>query len=141
MNQQGQLYAANIYSTSIVGFAKGASGNATPIVTIAGSNTGLMKPFALAFNSSGELLVADEYAGVFVFAKGANGNVAPLQKITGLSYPAGVMADSNDHIWAADFTGNSIKEFAATANGNATPLRTIEGSKTTLSGANYLVMN
>ena len=141
MNSQGQLYAANVYSGSIVGFAKGANGNATPIVTIGGSNTGLAKPFALAFNSSGELLVADEYAGVFVFAKGANGNVAPLQKITGMSYPAGIMADSNSHIWVADFTGNSIKEFAPTANGAATPLRTIEGSKTTLSGANYLVMN
>ena len=78
MNEQSQLYAANIYSASVVGFAKNAKGNATPIVTIAGSNTGLMKPFALAFNASGELLVADEYAGVLVFAKGANGNVAPL---------------------------------------------------------------
>jgi secreted PhoX family phosphatase len=141
MNDQSQLYAANIYSASVVGFAKNAKANATPIVTISGSNTGLMKPFALAFNTSGELLVADEYAGVLVFAKGANGNVAPLQKITGLSYPAGVMADSNGHIWVAEFTGNAIKEFAATANGNATPLRTIDGVKTTLSGPNYLVMN
>ena len=51
------------------------------------------------------------------------------------------MADSNGHIWVADFGNNSIKEFAATANGNATPLRTIQGVKTTLSGPNYLVMN
>ncbi|HEX3456324.1 MAG TPA: NHL repeat-containing protein [Candidatus Baltobacteraceae bacterium] len=141
MNDQGRLYAANIYSASVVGFAKNAKGNATPIVTLSGSNTGLMRPFALAFNASGELLVADEDAGVLIFAKGANDNTAPVQKITGLSRPAGVMADSHGHIWVADFGGNSIKEFAATANGNATPLRTIAGSKTTLSGPNYLVMN
>jgi hypothetical protein len=78
---------------------------------------------------------------VLVFAKGATGNVAPVQSISGIAYPTGVMADSQDHIWVADFTGDSIKEFASNANGNATPLRTIAGSKTTLSGANYLVEN
>ena len=110
-------------------------------MTIAGSNTGLSRPFALAFDSHGRLLVADEGAGVFVFAKGANGNVAPLAKITGISYPTGVVADGHDHIYVADFTGNSIKEFASNANGNATPLRSITGSNTGLSGANYLVLH
>jgi hypothetical protein len=66
------------------------------------------------------------------------GNVAPLQWITSVSYPAGVMGDSSGHIYAAEFSNDTIKEFARSANGNATPLRTIEGPYTTLDGPNFL---
>jgi hypothetical protein len=81
--------------------------------------------------------VADESVGVIVFAKGAHGNAAPLATITGLADATGVIADAKNHIYVAEFSG-SIKEFAANANGSATPIHTIEGSKTTLNGANYL---
>lgn len=139
MNTNQQLFAANIHSASIVVFAKGANGNATPLGVIGGSKTGLIMPFALAFDKQGRLRVADESAGVLVFANGALGNVAPVQKITGLAYPAGVAGDSAGHIWAADFSEDSIDEYASDADGNATPIRTIAGSKTTINGANYLV--
>jgi hypothetical protein len=85
--------------------------------------------------------VADEAAGVIVFAKGASGDATPLATITGISYATGVVADSKDHIYVADFSGNSIKEFAGNANGNATPIRTIQGADTTLDGANYLALH
>jgi hypothetical protein len=124
-----------------VAFKSGASGNVAPAVTIAGSNTGLSRPFALAFDSKGRLLVADESVGVIIFAKGANGNATPLATISGISSAAGVVADSKNHIYVADFSGNSIKEFAANANGNATPIRTIQGANTTLDGANYLALH
>jgi hypothetical protein len=48
------------------------------------------------------------------------------------------MADSKGHIYAAEFSSDSINEFAHSATGNATPLRTIEGPKTTLNGPNSL---
>jgi hypothetical protein len=83
-------------------------------------------------------LVADESSGILVFAKGAIGNVAPVAWITSVGYPAGVMADSKGHIYAAEFSNDTIKEFARSANGNATPLRTIEGPNTTLNGPNSL---
>ena len=139
MNGSGQLYVASVDGPSIEVFAKGASGNATPIGVIGGSNTGLVRPFALAFDNTGRLLVADEYAGIIVFASGAMGNVSPVQMILGLAYPAGVAADKQNNIWAADFTGNSIDEYAANANGYATPIRSIAGPATTLSGACFLV--
>ena len=57
--------------------------------------------------------MADESVGVIVFAKGAKGNATPVATITGISYATGVVADAKNHIYVADFSGNSIKEFAA----------------------------
>ena len=76
-----------------------------------------------------------------VFAKGARGNANPVATITGFSEATGVVADAKDQIYVADFSGNSIKEFAANADGNATPIRTIQGSRTTLDGANFLALH
>lgn len=98
-------------------------------------------PVALAFDSNGRLLVADEYSGVLVFANGASGNATPVARITTLLRPSGVVADSQDHIWASDFSGESIVEFASDANGNAAPLKTIGGTKTKLYGPEYLVIH
>lgn len=134
------VYVANTGGASVVGFNPAAKGNVAPVVSIAGSNTGLSRPFALALDSTGRLLVADESAGILIFSPGANGNVAPVAHITGLTYPAGVVTDGQDHIYVANFSGESIEEFPQNANGNATPLRTIHGRKTTLKGPNYLVL-
>jgi hypothetical protein len=136
----GDLYVANQDSASIVAFAPGASGNATPVVNISGSNTGLSEPFALAFDSNGRLLVANG-STVLVFASGANGNVAPEAEITGFDYAAGVAADAKNHIWVADFIGNTIKEFTDYADHSAPPLRTIQGSKTKLNQPFFLAFN
>jgi hypothetical protein len=129
---------ANVGGSSVVAYANGAHGNATPVVTIAGSSTGLSRPFAIAFDSNGRLLIADERVGVLVFAAGANGNVAPVATITGFVSIAGIIADKANHIWVADFSGGAIEEFASNASGPATPIRTIKGSKTGLNGACFL---
>ncbi len=133
------IFTANRDDASILGFSVKSKGNAAPTVRIAGSKT--VRPFALSFDGTGRLLVADEDVGVLVFAKGANGNVASVATITGLNHADGVVADASNHIWVAEFLANSVKEFADNANGNATPLRTIQGSKTTLNGANYLALH
>ncbi len=141
MDSSDRLFVANTDSASILVYKNGSNGNVAPVMSISGSNTGLGRPFALAFDSNGRLLVADEFVGVLVFAKGASGDVAPVAKITGFGYADGVVADAQDHIYVADFNGNSIKEFASNADGNATPMRTIEGFKTGLNGANYLALH
>jgi hypothetical protein len=138
MNAAGQLFVANAHGASITVYAKGASGNATPVGVIAGSNTGLLRPFALAFDRNGRLLVADESTGLLVFASGALGDVSPLQEITSVSYADGVMTDTSNDIYVADWGHKAIEEFASSANGNATPLRSIQGSKTGLNGPNFL---
>jgi hypothetical protein len=134
----GDIFVANGGGSSITVYAGNAKGNATPIRVIQGSYTGLSKPFALALDHNGRLLVADESSGVLVFAKGANGNVAPLQQITNVSYADGVMADSSNNIYVADWGHKAIEEFASDANGYATPIRAIEGSRTGFNGPNYL---
>jgi len=134
------LYVANTSGASVVGFAAGAAGNTAPAVSIAGSNTGLSRPFALAFDSTGRLLVADESAGVLIFAPGANGNVAPVATITPFSSAAGIVTDAQDNIYVADFTGQAIDEYPSYANGYWLPSRKIKGRRTTLNGPNFLVL-
>ena len=76
------LYVAN-GGSSITEYAAGIKGDVAPTHVIEGSKTGLSKPFALAIDSKGRLLVADEGVGIIVFAKGAHGNVAPTRVIGG----------------------------------------------------------
>lgn len=140
VNTKGQLFVANRVGSSIEVFAAGASGNTAPLGTIGGYKTGLLCPFAMTFDHGGRLLVADDYAGLFVYAKGAIGDVKPVQHITGFTYADGVAVDEHDHIYVADGTAGSIKEFASNADGNATPIRTIAGSNTGFDGATYLVI-
>jgi sugar lactone lactonase YvrE len=132
------LYVANAGSGSVVGFNPSAHGNVAPIVSIAGSNTGLSRPFALTFDSTGRLLVADESAGVLIFAPGANGNVAPVATISPFMYADGIATDAQDNIYVADFSAKAIEEYPSYANGYWLPNRTIKGHRTTLDGPNFL---
>ncbi|HYL28122.1 MAG TPA: NHL repeat-containing protein [Candidatus Nitrosotalea sp.] len=138
IDPNGDLFVANTWGASITVYAGNAKGNATPIRVIQGSFTALSAPFALALDQNGRLLVADENSGVLVFAKGANGNVAPLAQITSVSSADGVMADSNNNIYVADWGHKAIEEFASNANGYATPIRSIKGSRTGFNGPNFL---
>jgi len=79
--------AANIYVTnfgavstpataSITIYAPGASGDATPTATIAGSNTGLSTPQGIAVDAAGTIYVANDFIGgpasrITVYAPGA----------------------------------------------------------------------
>src|SRR2546425_12957020 len=69
-------------SPSITVYAVGATGNATPTAIIAGGNTGLIGPGAMAFDAAGRLYVANGNSlsltyNITVYGAGATGNVAP----------------------------------------------------------------
>jgi hypothetical protein len=100
LDRAGNLYAANgiglasIYPCAsypwpkgvpaVTVYGPGAAGNATPIATIAGSNTGLVQPLGVAVDANGWLYVADAATGIIsIFAPGATGNVAPVATIAG----------------------------------------------------------
>ena len=129
---------------SVTVYAAGATGNATPIQTIAGSNTGLDEPVDVAVDGSGNVYIAnfDGNNSVTVYAAGATGNAAPTQTIsgsyTGLIQPAGIALDPlNGDIYVANRTGSgdgSVTHYAAGANGNVTPLGTIAGPYSKLGG-------
>lgn len=98
-------------SGSITVYGPNSNGNAAPIVTIAGANTGLRFPDGITFDSSGNIYVtngpppigicasfprasAPTEGAILIFAPGSNGNVAPIASIkgpaTGLNNPLGI---------------------------------------------------
>src|SRR2546422_1223272 len=64
----GPLYVANYDGSSVTAYAAGATGNATPTVTIAGSNTGLNHPSGLALDASGRVDGATFIDSVTIYA-------------------------------------------------------------------------
>lgn len=141
LDSSGYIYAACNNGKSGSGwinvYSPGANGNVKPVRIIQGSNTGLNGPFGLAFDSSGELYVTNEYANsVTVFAAGANGNVSPVRTIagssTGLDGATGIAIDSSDNVYVANEATPSITIYAPNANGDVSPTQEIEGSSTGL---------
>jgi hypothetical protein len=55
----GRLYVTNVPGESITVYPAGANGSTNPIVTIHGEHTGLYSPTAIAFDSSGNIYVAN----------------------------------------------------------------------------------
>ncbi|MGH7813909.1 MAG: hypothetical protein ACREQI_07910 [Candidatus Binataceae bacterium] len=153
VDSSGNLYVANCGppcsnsgsgTGSVTVYAPGSTGDALPIATIAGANTGIEAALAIAADSAGNLYVGNcgaECAGsgapsVTVYAPGANGNVSPIATISGantnLGIPRGVAVDASGNIYVADSAISAITVYAAGSNGNVAPSVTIEGSVTEL---------
>ncbi len=86
----GNIYVANEFSNGAGGpgiitiYAAGASGNATPTVTITGGNTGLGGPFGIVLDGAGNIYVGNYSANsITVYAAGASGDATPTATITG----------------------------------------------------------
>ena len=160
----------NIYTTSLGGggsvnsaailvFAPGSNGDSPPLRTIAGPNTGLTSPVAIALDSHENVYVTqnDERGSnggvgtIRVFAAGAEGDVKPLYTINGPTPrhvphmipivrlgaiavdPAGniyVMAASSDPA-----SEEGILVYPPHASGNAQPIATISGDNTDIFAA------
>ena len=132
----GDLYV--LAFRSVLVFAKGATGNATPVQDLA---TGFFCPDSVAVDASDQIYVSDNCtADVSVWAKGATGNAAPVRTITLPSGGGanGVGVDYAGNSYAADEFLSTVYSFGPTANGKATPRTTIAGSSTTLSEPVYL---
>ncbi len=85
-------------------FAPDATGNAPPVRTIAGANTGLALPIGLAVDAAGNLYVANRMgAGVTVYAPGATGDVAPLRTLTasGMQAAEGLAIGNSGDVFVA----------------------------------------
>jgi hypothetical protein len=145
----GPLYVANQTDRSITIYSPGATGNATPLRTITGSNTGLSFPASIARDTAGRLYVLNlglsgtSPETLTVYTDSATGNAAPIRTIPGID--AGrhnieglAVAGAGQLYIATSVAGggipaDTIKVFAANANGNPVPLYTIAGSNTGLS--------
>ncbi len=154
VDQSGKVFVANSdnggSSPSITVYAAGASGNATPMQTIGGSNTGLSSPYGVALDSSENVYVAncgsspyEDEGSITVYAAGANGNVAPIASISGsqtfLACPQDVALDSAGNIYVAN--SGSVTVYTAGASGNVAPIRTIQGARTKLDDATGIAVD
>jgi sugar lactone lactonase YvrE len=138
VDANGDVYVSDFGSNSITEYAPGASGDATPICTISGSNTNLDENDDMSLEPDGTLVVGNNAANsVVVFAPGSCGNVTPEETIagsnTGLNFPDGVGTDATGTIYADSSESDSIQIFPAGANGNVSPGSVISGSNTGLS--------
>jgi sugar lactone lactonase YvrE/cell division septation protein DedD len=140
LDSSGNIYVADEGAASVFVYPPLASlptqanyPDVTPIATISGSNTGLISPYGIAFDSSGNIYVADDgapdayptpiFPSVFVYSAGSTGNVAPTSTISGplteLGEPQFIAIQPPPPI--ATPTATSTATATATATGDPTP--------------------
>ncbi len=122
------LYLA--MATSVREYAQGASGTATPIINISGSNTGLGGVRGVAFDTQGNVYVANIGIGtVTQFVAGANDNSTPVTTLNVPGDPYGVALDGNNNLyvtnWEAEVGSPFVRVYSAGASGSAAPFATI----------------
>ena len=81
-----------------------APGSTTPTATL----TGLNNPFALAFDSSGNLYVVNyDNNGNSIVSKFAPGSTTPTATLTGLNNPFALAFDSSGNLYVANDTATT----------------------------------
>jgi hypothetical protein len=126
----GKIYAAHQGATISV-FAAGANGNATPISTIGGSNSNLVRSWQTVVDSSGKIYI-DDYSTnrILVFAAGASGDAMPVATISGantlIDQPTGMALDAAGDLYVTDSGASQILAFAPGANGNVAPMGVLQ---------------
>lgn len=142
------LYVANGRGNSVLVFAPGSMGDATPMAVLAGSNTRLDFPVAVTLDARGSIYVANfdgDVSFITVYAPGATDDAAPTAVIaggnTGLCDPYGLAVDAAGSLYVANHCANSIAIFAPGANGDVAPRDIIVGSNTGLSSPSGVVLD
>ena len=126
---------------SIACFQLTDTANATPDVSIGGSNTRLTMGSlrSVWVDSAGNYYASLDGTDAFLsFPAGTNGNVAPSSTITGSNVASGhpyrIITDASGNIWSASYTSSTVAEYAPCASGtcNTSPSVILGGSNTQL---------
>jgi sugar lactone lactonase YvrE len=162
LDSAGNIYVANQYvagssspdnDSSITVYSAGSNGDAAPIATIGGRNTGLENLNGIAVDSSRNLYVTaatnDVGPKINVYPAGSDGNVSPDAVITGASSQLegpGIAVDSAGRIYVSNLRGGtdqlgSIVVYPPGSSGDAVPVATITSNLTGLSGASGLALD
>ena len=136
VDASGDLWVSESTIDSVNEYSPTASGDAVPIASLGGPDTGLAAPQGLVFDSAGNLTVAnagpngtDGSITVYPAAR-LVGDSVPTETLTsGLSEPLGLDRGTDQTIFAADVAGNAIIEYAP---GSTTPSEVISGPTTLL---------
>jgi sugar lactone lactonase YvrE len=142
--QAPSTYVANPAAGSVTAYAAGASGNAAPVLSLAGPATGLAQPTGVVADDSGRVFVSNTATSTITeYAPEVTGNVAPVATIGGtntrLSQPAGLALDGSGNLWVAG--SNGVAEYAVGASGNVAPIARIHGTLTRLTRPHALVID
>ncbi len=126
-----------------------AIGDAAPVRTIAGANTGLGLPIGIAVDHRNNIFVADRTQSVVaVFATNANGNVAPVSTLTATNMlsPEGLALGPNEDVYAStcpgcgESAGGDVAIFHFPA-GSMTSDFSIDGADTGLSDPDSITVD
>jgi hypothetical protein len=138
-----RLMSSSQSGAEIETFSPDASGNATPLSIITGSNTQLSGAGAVALSPLGSIVVLPRYVQtgqVLTFAQSATGNAAPTTDVNGpltqLTGQGGVTVDAAGDMYVLDTQSAGsqtyITEYSNNEDGNSTPINMISGSNTGL---------
>ncbi len=135
----------------VIEYAAGSNGDAVPLATISGVDTGLNGPIGIAIGSNGTIYVLNNgSSSVTEYAARSNGDAKPIATIrgsaTGLNSPLGIAVDSKGKIYIANWgsfplRNSSVTEYAAKSKGNARPVVTIKGRDTGLHSPNGIAVD
>jgi hypothetical protein len=110
-------------------FSPTATGNATPISQITGTNAGPLQSRGVAVDNSGHIYAADSTNNgtIYEFAAGANGTPTPLKTITvpastGLGSLLDLAVDPVGNVFVEGGGNVGFARYAPAATGTATPL-------------------
>jgi Beta-propeller repeat len=121
LDPAGKLTVANTVGNSVLTFDPSTSGNSSPVRSIAGSNTQLQYPVAVAYDWQGNLWVSQSNK-LLEFGPGANGNVAPIRTIfgnqTGLTESNGIAVDRYGNVYVVDQQTNRLAMFKESGLGS-----------------------
>jgi len=152
VDARGMIYVTNFQggpsaTGSVTMYRADSNGNAKPIRTIAGPDTGLDDPGGIAVDCRGYIYVANyeggasQFGSITVYAPDSDGDAKPSSTIvgveTGLQQPYGVALDADRNVYVANYMGGasrsgSITVYHAGDNGNVAPNTTIAGPATGL---------
>ena len=129
---QPALYVVNGGNSAVHSYALGASGNVSPLTTLAGAATGLNGTSAVTIAPDGRVFVASANdSSVREFGYGATGNVTPTAVLagadTGLASPQALVLDGQGRLYVANAAANSVTVYAPGASGDARPVATLRG--------------
>lgn len=140
------IYATDAADNAVTSYAQGASGNASPMTTLAGPATGLSGPAGVNVSSAGDVLVANATGNsVTEYAPGATQDTPPIATLSGpdtqLSSPEGLGENAQGDVFVADGGSNAVTEYAPGATGDAAPVATLAGPATRLSSPRGLAID
>jgi hypothetical protein len=149
----GNSAAVPAVPASVFVYSAGSHGDAAPLATISGNNTGLMQPCGVALDSTGNIYVTDfSAASVFVYPPlhtSGNGPLnenptATIKDSQHLAGPCGITLDSSSNIYVADSRAASVFAYPAVGSStgtiNESPMSTISGPLTELAEPQFVAL-